>query len=58
MNKNITKQVFADILGTSKRVVDSWEKNGRIKTVKDKKSALKFVSQESLKSFSQLDFVF
>ena len=58
MNKNITKQVFADILGTSKRVVDSWEKNGRIKTVKDKKSALKFVSQESLKSFSQLDFLF
>ncbi len=58
MNKNITKQVFADILGTSKRVVDSWEKNGRITTVKDKKSALKFVSQESLKSFSQLDFLF
>ena len=58
MDKNITKQVFADILGTSKRVVDSWEKSGRITTVKDKKSALKFVSKESLKSFSQLDFLF
>ena len=56
MRQKITKQIFADILGTSKRVVDSWIKQGKITLSSDPLSDIKYIPEECLKKFDELEF--
>ena len=56
--EKITKQIFADIMGTSKRVVESWVKSGQLLTVHDNKTGIEYIPEESLKHFKELDFLF
>ncbi len=58
MEKKITKQIFADIMGTSKRIVESWVKSGKLLTVHDTKTGIEYIPEESLKSFKELNFLF
>ena len=58
LEQKITKQIFADILGTSKRTVESWIKSGKIITVKDKPQEVEYIPEECLKNFDELDFLF
>ena len=58
MKQKITKQIFADIMGTSKRVVESWVKSGQLLTVHDNKTGIEYIPEESLKNFKELDFLF
>jgi DNA (cytosine-5)-methyltransferase 1 len=58
MKQKITKEIFADILGTSKRTVESWIKSKKIETVIDPSESVEYVSDESLKKFHELDFLF
>ena len=58
MKQKITKQIFADILGTSKSVVESWIKLGKITISSDPSSDIKYVPEECLKKFDELDFLF
>ena len=57
MKQKITKQIFADILGTSKSVVESWIKLGKITISSDPSSDIKYVLR-CLKKFDELDFLF
>lgn len=58
MQKKISKQIFADIMGTSKRVVESWIKSGRILSILDNETGKEYIPEESLKKFDELDFLF
>ena len=58
MKKKVTKQIFADIMGTSKRVVESWVKSGRLLTVHDDKTGIEYIAESSLKNFKELNFLF
>lgn len=58
MEKKITKQIFADIMGTSKRVVESWVKSGKLLTVHDTKTGIEYIPEESLENFKELNFLF
>jgi len=58
MNEKISKEILADIIGTSKKVVNGWVKSGRIQTLKDNKTGTEFVKKECLLNFKELDFLF
>ena len=58
MERKISIPIFADILGTSKRVVQSWVKSGKISVDCDAKSSLKFITKESLEKFPECKFLF
>ena len=58
LQQKITKQIFADILGTSKRTVESWIKSGKIITVNDKPQEIEYIPEECLKNYDELDFLF
>lgn len=58
MDIKITKQILADIIGTSKRVVDSWVKSGKIFTVHDKEKDKEYIPSECLLKFEELNFLF
>ena len=58
MNEKISKEILADILGTSKRVVNGWAKSGRIQTSIDVENGCEYVNKESLQNFKELDFLF
>ena len=58
LEQKITKQIFADILGTSKRTVESWIKSGKIITVNDESQEIEYIPEEFLKNFDELDFLF
>ena len=58
MNEKISKEILADVLGTSKRVVNGWANSGRIQTSIDGKNGNEYVKTESLQKFKELDFLF
>ena len=59
MNKNqkLTLAIVADILGTSKKVVNSWSEN-KLKPIIDKKTGKKFFHLDQLRSFPSASFLF
>ncbi len=59
MNKNqkLPLAIVADILGTSKKVVDSWSDN-KLKAIIDKKTGKKFFLLDELRSFTSASFLF
>ena len=57
MEKKISKQIFADIMGTSKRVIESWIKSGQVLSNLDNETGKEYITEESLKKFSELDFL-
>lgn len=58
LKQKISKQIFADIIGTSKRVVDKWITSGRVITVLDNEKGIEYIPEESLKKFDELKFLF
>ena len=58
MERSITKQVFADVMGVSKKVVEDWIKSGRILTVHDKETGFEYIPDKCLKNFDELSFLF
>ena len=59
MNKNqkLPLAIVADILGTSKKVVNSWSEN-KLKPIVDKKTGKKFFHLDELRSFPSASFLF
>ena len=59
MNKNqkIPLAIVADILGTSKTVVNSWSDN-KLKAILDKKTGKKFFHIDQLRAFPNASFLF
>ena len=59
MNKNqkLPLAIVADILGTSKKVVNSWSEN-KLKPIIDKKTGKKFFLLDELRSFPSASFLF
>lgn len=58
MQNKISKEILADILGTSKKVVGSWIRSGRLCTVLDDETGVEYVPEGTLKNFDELDFLF
>ena len=58
MQNKISKEILADILGTSKKVVGSWIRSGRLCTVLDDETGAEYVPEGTLKNFDELDFLF
>ena len=59
MNKNqkLSLAIVADILGTSKKVVNSWSEN-KLKPIIDKKTGKKFFHLDELRSLPSASFLF
>ena len=59
MNKNqkLPLAIVADILGTSKKVVNSWS-DTKLRAIIDKKNSKKFVHIDELRSFPSASFLF
>ena len=58
MKVKVSKAIFSDIMGTSKRVVESWIKSGKILSVHDSDTDIEYILEDSLKKIEELDFLF
>ncbi len=58
MKVKVSKAIFSDIMGTSKRVVESWIKSGQILSVHDSDTDIEYILEDSLKKIEALDFLF
>ena len=56
-NQNLPLAIVADILGTSKKVIDSWSEY-KLKPIIDKKTGKKFFHLDELRSFPSASFLF
>ena len=56
-NKKLPLAIVADILGTSKKVVNSWSEN-KLKPIIDKKTGKKFFHLDELRSLPSASFLF
>jgi len=57
MNKKLPLALVADILGTSKKVVNSWS-DKKLKAIIDKKTGKKYFHLDELRSFPSASFLF